>query len=59
MTVSQFLKPTMLVGVGDMDRGPDQFWVNPVQMEGVVGVVRMRVISRRGRDSATRQKVCL
>ncbi len=51
MTVCQFLLVTMLVGVGDVDRGPDQFWVDTVQMEGVVGVVRVGVISRWGRDA--------
>ena len=42
---------TVLISVGDVNRGPDQLWVDPVQMEGGGGVVG--VILGRGRDSAS------
>ena len=41
---------TVLVSVGDVDRGSDQLWVDPVEVEGRGGVVR--VVLGGGRYSA-------
>ena len=42
---------TMLIGVRYMDRCSNQFWVNPVKMERVVGVVGVGMVSWWRRDT--------